>query len=216
MQRFRSVLGDCLAAAGDRLYFRKESADHQSVDFYSINRKTYQKKNLATTRDEENLRILRKNPYDYYLLTMDTIPDNNLVMVEWQWVRRILYKPNKSVLQKIGDTISVFNVTDGSIELFDLNGKYVSSLEITNLESVEGDWTREIYVDQSSHSVYTSFIKNGLFTIYGIDLEKGDLERIARTSHAFPQKVSIHEKHLYYMYDTPGEGDNVRLFRQKI
>jgi hypothetical protein len=216
IQKFRSTMTDCVASTEDWLIFRKESVDRQTVDFYRINRKTSRKEYFASVKDDEKLKMLMHNPLDYYLLVMDTLPNSNEEIAEWVWVNKILYKPNASVLYKIGDTLSLFNTTNGTLDLYDLDGKLVSRLTIPIIKTGDGEWTKEIYTDQSTHIPYTSFLKNGIFTLYRINLNTGKLKMMQRAAHAFPQKVKVHHNFLYYIYDLPGTSDNKQLFRQKI
>jgi len=212
---FKSIISDCVASTDSWLIFRKESFDHQTVDFYRINRKSSQKQSFASARDETKIMMLRKNPADLYFLLMDSIPDCNNYMIEWAWVNKILYKPNMSVLYRIGDTISVFNTTDGTIDLYDLNGKFMKGLTMAVQEKNKGNWTKEIYIDHTIHLPYTSFLKNGKLTFYQIDLNTGELTRTLTASHVFAEKPRIHYNYLFYLYDLPGTGDNKQLFRQK-
>jgi hypothetical protein len=214
--KFLSTMSDCVTSTGDFLIFREESYDHQTVDFYRIHRKSGNKEYFATARDEAKLKMLRKNPVDRYLLSMDTIPGNHAEMVEWVWVNKILYKPNASVLKKIGDTLAIFNTTDGSLDLYNADGIFLEHLKITLPEKGTGDWTKEIYFDQITHKPYISLIKNGKINFYSIQLSTGELNFILTTVHIFPQKINIHHDCLFYLYDLPGTGDNKHLFRQKI
>lgn len=214
IKRFNSTLSDCVASTDEWLIFRKESFGCQVVDFYSINRKTSQKQYFASSRDETNISMLRKNPAEYYFLSLDTLPDGNENLIQYAWVKKILYKPNASVLHKIGDTICVFNTTNGNIDLYDSGGNFISGLTITFREKDEGDWTKEIYIDQFAHVPYTSFLKNGKLTFYQIDLYTGELKYTLTTEHIFPGKARIHDNALFYLYDLPGVGDNKHLFSQ--
>lgn len=216
IQKFRSTIAECVASNDDWLIFREESFDHQTINYFRINRKTSQKQFLTASRDEEKINMLRRNHSDYYFLSLDTIPDGNENLAEWVWVKKILYKPNASVLHKIGDTLFAFNTTDGKFDLFDMNGKFISGLSMTVTETGAGDWTKEIYVDQIVHSFYTSFLKNGRLSLFRIDSNTGELKPILSTAHVFPQKVKVHYNYLFYLYDFPGTGDNKHLFKQKF
>ena len=98
-----------------------------------------------------------------------------------------------------------------------MRGELTSKLKMPVHDIHEGSWTTEIYIDNIDHKAYTSFLtKGGNFTLYRINLNTGELKRILSADHGFPQKVSIHHNFLYYVYDTPGEGDNQRLYRLKL
>jgi len=214
--KFRSTMSNCVTSSEDWLIFREESFDHQTVNFYRIHRKSGQKQYFATVRDEAKIKMLRKNPLDRYLLAMDTIPGSQAEMVEWLWVNEILYKPNASILKKIGDTLAIFNTTDGSLDIYDVDGVFLEHLKIGIPEKNAGDWTKEIYFDQITHKPYISLVRNGKINLYAIDLSTGELNFILTTAHIFPQKINVHHDYLFYLYDLPGTGDNKHLFRQRI
>jgi hypothetical protein len=216
INKFQSTMSNCLVSTEELLFFREESYDHLTVNFFSINKITKQKYYIASLRDEARTKMLQKNPIDQYFLYMDTIADGNIPMVDYAFIRQIVYKPNASVLEKIGDTLAVFNTTDGTIDLYNLNGMYISGLKLPLRQSNEEKWTREIFVDQIAHIPYTTFIKNGRSVLYRIDLNNGELNFALSTNHIYPRKLRIHDNFLFYLYDLPGTGDNKHLFRQKI
>lgn len=216
LQKFRSTLADCVASSEERLFFREESRDHLRVDFYSLDRKTSRKSYLASATDEEMLTVLYNNPLDYYYLMLDTIPAGFEAMVDWTWVRKIMYKPNRSVLCRIDSTLALFNTSEGSLDLYSFRGKYLKGLELAVKNATEGDWTREIFIDDYTSIPYTSFNKNGILSIYSVNLYDGSLRKVLQTAHSFPDKLRVQHDHLFYLYDVPGEGDTRKLYRQKL
>lgn len=216
INRFRSVLQNCVASTNELLYFRKESPDRQSVDFYTIDRKNSSKRSLSTLRNEENLKILRRNSQDYWFLMMDSIPSPREYMAQWLWVKKILYKPNTSTLHRINDLMCVFNTTDYTLALYTLKGTFTSKLKMPVEKIKDGKWTTEIFIDDIESKAYTSFYKSGLFTIYRIDLNTGELKRKLVTTHDFPVKIKVNGGYLFYLYQVKGSGDNRHLFRQKL
>jgi hypothetical protein len=207
---------NCVASDEDWLYFRKESADHLKIDFYRIHRRTKKLQNLASSSDDFKRNMFRLNPIDRYLLMMDTLPNSASEIAEYSWVRKILYTPNASVLKLIGDSISLFNTTDGSLELFDRSGKFLYAGTLPVLDRKTEKWTREIYYDEMKEKPYTSFLKNGKIYIYSIDVANGALKPESVTHHIFPRKIIIDNHYLFYLYDLPGMGDNRQLYRQKL
>jgi len=216
MRKFKSTLSECITSTDDWLFFREESIDHQTVEFYRINRKSKQRQYFASSSDIEKIKMLRNNPIDYQYLLSERIPDGNENLVEWVWVHKILYKPNASVLKLIGDTVVMFNTTDGTLDLYDLDGRFISGLTMPVQHKSGEKWTREIYYDELTHEPYTSFMKNGKLSLYRIGFNSGELFYVLTTSHIFPQKIRVHNNFLFYLYDLPGLGDNKHLFRQKI
>jgi len=147
---------------------------------------------------------------------MDTIPGDAGQAAEWHWVKKILYKNNKSTLHRIDDFICVFNTADYTLSLYTLTGEFSSKLKMPIEKIDDGKWTSEIYIDNVENKAYTSFRKGELYTIYRIDLNTGELKRKLTTDHEFPQKIRIHNNFLFYLYTIPGKGDNKHLYRQKL
>jgi len=226
IKMFRAFLSDCVTSTDSMLFFRKESPDQLSVEFFQVNRNSKKKQLLAAMGDEAKLKMLRENPEVYQYLIMREPPrnemteDGNIVMgdvVGWQWLKKIVFTANTSSLHRIDDVLGVFNTTKYTLDLYTMNGLFFSKLKMPVEDINEGRWTTEIYVDNIDHNAYTSFLTmGGYFTLYQINLNTGELKRILSAEQGFPQKVRIHRHFLFYLYDIPGEGDNKYLFRQKL
>lgn len=216
INRFYGIMPGCVASTSELLFVRKVSPDGQIVLFSAIDRKTRTNRFLQASRDEVKLKMLHDSPYDLYLLLMDSIPGNPYEAAYMQWLKKIIYKPNTSTLHKIGDLMCVFNTTDYTLSFYMLSGEFTSKLKMPVEKIDDGKWTTEIYIDNIKNKVYTTFRKGGRFTLYRIDLNNGELKRQFSSVHDFPRKIRVHDNHLFYLYDVPGEGDNKHLFRQKL
>lgn len=216
IRKFMSTMSGCVASNQEWLFFREESLDHLTVNFFRVNRTTKKRDYLATAADAEKKKILRDNPFDYYYLTMDTLPATSAEIIEYTWVNKILYKANTSVMKKIGDTLVVFNTTDGTMSFFNLEGKNLSMLKSTLISATGEKWTQEILFDEMNHHVYTTSLKNGKLKVFRIDMTSGKMIYQFTTGHVFPEKLRINNNYLYYMYHYPGSGENKHLFRQKL
>jgi hypothetical protein len=216
IRRFEATLPGCVASSGRWLFFRKATPDGQTVQFTAIDRLTSHEKFIQASQDEEKVVSLRRSPYDLFLLMLDTIPDDFSTATYMQWLKKIIYKPNTTSLYKIDDLAGVFNTVDHTLALYTLAGDFTSKLKLPVDKITEGKWTYEIYVDDMEHKAYTSFRKGGLFTIYCIDLNTGELKLQLSAVHNFPLKIRVHNGFLYYLYDVPGPNDNRHIFRQKL
>lgn len=216
IRKFLSTMSGCVASDEDWLFFREESLDHLTVNFFRVNRTTKKRNYLASAADAEKKKILRDNPRDYYYLTMDTLPATSAEIIEYTWVNKILYKANSSVMKKIGDTLVLFNTTDGTMSFYNLDGKNLSVLKSPLISSSGEKWTQEILFDEMNHQAYTTSWKNGKLKVFRIDLTSGKLIYQFTTGHIFPEKLRINNNTLYYMYHYPGSGENKQLFRQKL
>lgn len=216
MERFQSTLADCVSSTDELLFFRKFSRNQLGIEFFTINRKTSRRQHLTRADDEAKMKMLRRNPDDNALLLMGDIPDGREAFQQYSWIKNILYKPNTSSLHRIGEMICVFNTADHTLELYTMNGEFSAKVRLQMPEATDGRWTNEIYIDNIEQMAYTSFLKNGEFTLFRIDLNDGNLKRIVTARHTYPQKVRVHNHFLFYIYDVPGAGDNKHIFRQKL
>jgi hypothetical protein len=218
IKKFRIFLADCVISTDSLLFFRKESPDQLSVEFYQVNRYTSQKQLLSAVGDQKKLEMLRQNPEEYKYLVMPTSPRNIDEVITWQWLKKIVYKTNTSSLHQIDDILCVFNTADYTLELYTRRGEFSSRLKMPIPEITgAGRWTSEIHIDNIDHKAYTSFLtKGGNFTLYKVNLNTGELKLSLPAEHGFPRKIRVHHNFLFYLHDFPGEGDNKHLFRQKL
>lgn len=236
--KFREILADCVTSTDSLLYFRKESADQLSAEYYQVDRCTHRRDLFAALGDEEKERMKRRNPGDYELLTMRDPPRNPEKALTWQWLKKVVYQTDQSSLHRVGDQLCMINPVDQTILLYTLSGTFNAKLKMTIHRKGQPPavaatktgpvppagfppeelrrWTREIYADPVANQLYTSFVHGGTYTLYRIDLNTGILRPTLSTRHAYPQKLQVYDRHLFYMYDLPGEGDNRHLFRQKL
>jgi hypothetical protein len=228
--KYNEILDDCVASAGDLLYFKRATDYGLGTEFYTINRKDKTRKFISQVRDDKKVKMLRKNPEDIWMLTDPSQPDKdgssmsesisavgaaNDGLREWTWVKKILYPPLKSFLYRIGEFICVFNLPNRQMEFYDLDGNYSYKIELkTDVE--DGKWTYDILSDVTTLKVYTTYLKNGMMNLYEIDLNTGILTKIITCFHPYPQKPRIYENYLYYLYDDPILPDNKMLFRQRL
>jgi hypothetical protein len=215
VEKFEKVLLNCIASTEQTLYFKKYTELGMGVEYYGIDRKSKERQSLSTVRDEKKAKMLRRNPDDLSLM-LSGIPNDRDLFVNWNWVHKILYRPVKSALYRIGSFICIFNIPERQIEFYDMKGAYSYKLALRIDEKIEGRWSDEITVDEVSGKAYTTFIRNGIFTLYEIDLNTGNLKKRLTIFHPYPEKIRMYSGYVYYLYDVPGSADNKMLYRQKI
>jgi hypothetical protein len=230
-RKYDEVLSDCIASTSEYLYFKRTTDNGLGTEFYTINRKNNSKKWIAQVRDEKKAKMLRRNIEDAWMLMSPSQPDQtaqkmsesrgavnnaNATTVEWYWVRKIIYPPIKSFLYRIGEFICIFNTPNKQMEFYDLAGNYSYKIELITDHAGGGRWTNDILIDDITLKVFTTYLKNGILTLYEIDLNTGTLTKVLSTFHYFPQKLMISDNYLYYLYDDPIAPDNKMLFRQRL
>jgi hypothetical protein len=194
-----------------------------------IDRKTYKWKWIAQVRDEKKVTMLRKNPGDAWMLMSVRQPDQDGSKMDesagtvaqarenfekWNWVKKVVYTPIKSFLYRIGEFLCIFNIPNQQMEFYDLEGDFSYIIALETDHAGEGRWSNDILIDAKTLKVFTTYLKNGYMSLYEINLNTGALTKKVTSYHAFPQKPTIYDNYLYYLYDDPDLPDNKMLFRQ--
>jgi len=216
LRKFDDVLKNCVAATPEVLYFQRVTNHGLGVEFFGVNRKTLLKSPIARITDEKKMRMLRRNAKDAQLLESSVQPDSRDDFVTWNYIHKILYRPVKTALYRIGEFTCILNTPDRQIEFYDFEGSFSYKLALRVDRVRDGRWTNDIVIDEVTKKVYTTFISNGQCNLYQIDLNSGDLKKRLTLFHDFPEKVRVYDSSVYYLYDVPGEQDNKMLFRQKL
>jgi len=216
LKRFMSAMNDCLASTDKFLFFKKSVNSGLSIEFYTVDRITSRKELMSVAHDQERSLMLSRNRDDLQLLKMEKPPDSRDNFVQWSFARKILYRPNTTSLHRLKDRIVVFNTVTMTIEFYNREGEFTGKLLLPVNEVHDGKWTQEIYPDEISGKVYTSFARLGQYTLYRIDLFTGELRRSVPFTHQFPQRIAVRDGFLFYMYDAPERADNKLLYRQKL
>jgi len=216
LKKFDDVLKNCVASSSEILYFQNITNRGQSVEYYGVNRKTLQRNTISEIRDEKKSKMLRRNAKDAQLMGSSIQPDSREDFVTWNYVHKILYRPIKTSLLKIGGYICLFNTPDRQIEFYDSVGNFSYKLAILVDNIKDGRWTNDIMVDETDGKVYTLFVRNGIYSICEININNGELKKRTMLTHLYPAKIKVYNRWVYYLYDVAGDPDNKMLFRQKI
>jgi hypothetical protein len=216
LKRFDDVLKNCVVATSTTIYFRKVTDHGLGVEYYGVDRKTLARRTVSTIVDQERAAMLRRNEEDAGLLWKTRQPDSRDDFVTWNYVQKILYRPIKSAIFRIGGYICIFNTPDRQMEFYDPEGNYSYKISIQSDKVNDGRWTTEIYIDEKTAKVYTSFLRNGSCSIYSINLNTGELKKRVTVLHAYPEKINIYNGYIYYLYDVAGDPDNKMLFKQRL
>jgi hypothetical protein len=216
LKRFKNLLSDCVLSTNDLLFYKKTIEHDQGVSYFTVKRIARERQNLSTIKDSSKLMMAKKNPGDWNLLLRKRIPEGREDFVSWSYVHKILYRPLSSCLFKIESQICVLNTSEHTIEFYQPNGTYSSKLLIKVNKSIEGKWSGELYIDEISSKVYTTFFKNGEYEVYRLNLNTGELIRRAKIDKLFPDKVCIHNGFIYFLFRENGVSMNVDLYRQKL
>lgn len=216
LKKFEDVLKNCVASTPEILFFQKTTDHGLGVEFFGINRKTLLKNPIARVADEKQMKMLRRNPEDARMMQSMIQPDSREGFVTWNFVHKILYRPVKTTLYRIGGFTCIFNTPDRQIEFYDIEGNFSYKLELKTDKIRDGRWTNDIVIDERKQKAFTTFISNGQYTLYEIDMNSGFLKKRLTLYHYYPEKIRVYDNCVYYLYDVPEDRDNKMLFRQKF
>lgn len=216
LKKFDDVLKNCVASTPETFYFQKVVDHGLGVEYFGINRKTLARNTISNVVDEKRMKMLRRNEGDAGLLWTTRQPDSHEDFVNWNYIHKILYRPIKTALYQIGSYICIFNTPERQMEFYDMEGNYSYKLALQTGLVEDGRWTAEILVDKYTGKVYTLFLRNGVCSLYRIDLNTGLLNKMLSMIYPFPSKVRVYKGFAYYLYDVPGSPDNKMLFRQRL
>lgn len=216
LKKFDDVLKNCVAATPEFLYFKKSMNRGLGVEYYGVNRKTFVKQDITEVKDEKKLKMMRRNADDAALLMKTKHPDSRDDFVTWNYIHKILYRPIKTALYKIGDFICIFNTPEQQMEFYDLEGNFSYKLALQIDQVTFGKWTGDILIDEQSGKIYTHFVSNGQYTLYRIDLNTGLLKKRLGLFHYYPEKIRVNNDFVYYLFDVSADPDNKMLFRQEL
>ncbi|MFZ4522384.1 MAG: carboxypeptidase-like regulatory domain-containing protein [Bacteroidales bacterium] len=216
LKKFDDVLKNCVAASPEVLYFQRFTDHGQGIEYYGINIETLEKSLITRIGNEQKLKMLRRNPEDEQWMRSAIQPSGRDDFVAWNYVHKILYRPIKTSLVRIGDFTCIFNTIERQMEFYDAEGAFSYKLALRTNNLNDGRWTSDIIVDERTGNVFTTFISNGLITLYQVDLNTGTLKIRAALVHQYPEKVRVYNDFIYYLYDEAADPDNKMLFRQKM
>ena len=214
--KFEQVLKNCVASTPSKLFFKQNTQNGFGIDFFSVDRKTSAKERVASVTDEKSLSMLRRNKDDYARILSSDIPSGRSEFQEWNWARKIMYKPRTASMHRIGGYICVFNTAEETIEIYTPDGDFTSKVLMTLGKIDDGRWTKSLYVDEISEKAFTAFIKNGKISLYRINMNTGSLTFSKSIFHFYPEKIRIIGGNAYYMYRVPGTQENKQLYRQWV
>ena len=111
----------------------------------------------------------------------------------------VLCKPTYQPVKYINQKIYLFNHYEGKLLEFDEDGNPLSEQTITYQKDKQ--WTNELIVNEEHTRCFAKYIKNGLVTLYEIDLNTGQIKgNVTLEAHAFPEKIRIKNGFVYYKH----------------
>lgn len=186
IERFNSVLKDCLFSTDSLLFFQDISVMGYAFSCYCINIDTYVKTPFIADNDidryfalQDNIRFIKDHPSRY--------PIEFSIRFE----KEIMCKPYKQYLTILNDTIFYFNHQNASIDLYSKDRNFIKKFNIDYHKS--NGWLSKILVDKTMGKAYTT-INNNLLEI---NLSNG--ETVFKTKLGLAKKVLLNNGYAFIL-----------------
>ena len=214
-------------------YVRKEDslrheltliADEKKIDMLADN--PFDRRFLSESGSKITLGNMRSTEQDLELI--DEIRSESNYS---RFIKMAYYTKVNAPVFPLGDSVCIFNHPNNRIEIFSHMDSLVGTTPVTyhlkskknTLQTVidafapASEWLEEIYMDRKKWKAYTLFQNiNGTRDLMEIDLFSGKTEYVLTIPFPYVQKMNIHDGFIYFIYKGWGEGQNKKLFRQKI
>ena len=238
---FEEVMGNCEFIVGNRMYYQNYEFQNLITNYYYID--TAQNKSMLfrTILDQSKADYLASNPE--FIEGVDLVGTRQMGKINsvelremWLWdveqrFHHMAYlSPVFSPMEKIGDSIYIFNHPQSIIEIYNEHDSLLGETPIEYHQSrlkntatltrafyKPTKWQKEIYVDDIDRRAYTLFINiNGTKELKEIDLKTGRLKLSMTIPFPYVEKLQIRNGFVYFLYKGWGEIQKKKLFRQSI
>ncbi len=205
--KIAEVLDPCYEFFDGKYFVYNYYHKKQIIQYYTLDADNPWPKEFATYYDSLGL-----------VLLMDTArfrqmsPFNNGMK---HFEDLIVFAPVFAPLAIIRNKIYVFDYTEGYLEHLDIEGNLLDRKKISYHKTA--NWKEELLVDDALGKAYTVFLKNGIFTLYEINLKTGKLgQPIKIPDYPFIQKIKVYEGMLFFIYKEQNFDEYKKLFKMKL
>jgi len=246
IEKFAETFSECITSLGDHIFFRKYLLYNLAVEYYAVDKFDSRTITLATIRDEFKLNMLKKNPEDRMMLSSvpagPGIMDDLIGTLEsrgayslmrqasWQirYLEKVVYTPVKAPLKRIDENLVIFDFPNSKMSFFDPNGNKFYEVAIsfhhTNTERniLEGlfkskGWEEyDVYVDEEKYKAYALITDGGKYTLKEIDLFTGNLTNTYKLYYPYPEKITVSNGYVYFLYKPYSDWTKKRLYKQRL
>jgi len=145
----------------------------------------------------------------------------------------LFYKPKwEAMMVKAGpDRIAVFDFTTDTLRVLNSDWKTLSvsafsfhktaktnlmTSIVNSFSANQWKWRWNIYTDDYSGKVYTSFERRGRIKLGNIDLNTGEIAAEYELPVLFVEKIEIYKNEAFFKYKETGEGEKWRLYKMRL
>jgi len=240
---FMNIMGDCLFKAGGHLYFQKYGFQNLVSNYYSADTISKKWKLFRTISDRDKMAFLERNGgYNPEMdkMNLSAIPgDLNGSMwrayrdieVQNRFNKMAYLSPVYAPLQRLGDSLCIFNHPDSVMEFYDLSDKLLFTTPIKYHITKKQDplrtfasawakkvkWDKKVIIDEPKRKLYTLFIRsNGQMELREISIETGETSLALKIPFPYVEKIKVRDGYVYFIYKGWPEQEKKKLFRQRI
>jgi len=183
---------------GEENYFSKPSENNEPAEF------NFSKGFQSSKRFEEN--ETRAHQFEFYKMIYPVLNIGNDEIAFFNFVCDTI-----EVLTKDGNILQSYPII--------FHKKNISTADSTNsikLSNSDWRWGSTVTIDDYSHEVYTTFLKNGMVKVQRVDLKTGRLNNGTVLPFPFPEKIEIYKGDAYFLVKSDGVDDKWKLVKCKI
>jgi hypothetical protein len=189
--------------SGQKYYFRNLLLDHQQADFYCYDHQTGTCSSFLTITDALGLKLRE---------TRGIFETNEF---EKRFGEMCFFRPVFAPMALKGDTVLVFDFTDGKILQLDSFHRIIHETDIPFYQ--RKDLKRLLIHDVAAGRFYVVFENRGIVTICETDPETGNTGfEIVLPAFPFIEQITVDRGELFFLYNDGDERSYQRIYRMPL
>ncbi len=209
--KFDETIGACLFESTEYLVFKTTSTEGFYNRFYAVNKEDHSTKLIHSALQSKKLK--KRNAEINWILTHPYLYPHIHEAIFFE--KKIMFQPSLLSMNKVGDSIYLFDHSNDSIDVYTDDLNYARSIKIKY--HLNKKWNENIIIDQVANKAYTTITENNLETLYSIDLAKGSLVSEVKIPYVFPYKVAINDGYLFVLFkEFTNQAISKRIYRFKL
>ncbi|MEZ5149048.1 MAG: hypothetical protein R2759_18745 [Bacteroidales bacterium] len=211
INKFNEAVNNCLFECSEYLVFKLSSNNGFNNEFYAVNKEDHSTRIIHSAMQSQKLKQLN-NEIDWILSHPYLYTNvNEAILFE----KRIMYKPSILSMNKVGDSIYLFDHSNDCIDVYSSNLDYIRSMNI--YYHLNKNWNKKIIIDPVQNLAYTTITENNFEILYLINLGDGNINKRIRIPYIFPYKVKVNNGFLYVLFKESSNQPIVKkIYRCKL
>lgn len=214
----------CLANLDEYYFYRRFAFNNQILEYFAYNAETEQ--GVAFTKVQDKVRMHQlMDPLSIYASViaseehaMTISPEQwkevGTIDHEFQFQQMVFFDPVDAPLRVIDGKLYIFDHLNGLLRSYQKDGTKIDEAPIDYHKLPH--YQKGLFVDEVRGEVYAYFKQHGYATLKEIDLETGALKGNYEVPRQFPQKITVRDGVLYFMYKELNYDDTNRLYRLRL